>query len=117
MLATLNFTTCDNALALVNYAGLAPLEFSSGTSIRGRPSIGHSGHARLRTMLYMATLTAARYNPAIKLFYQRLTEEKHKPSKVARCACARKLIHLAFGLIKSRKPFEMDRLSGKQVAA
>jgi transposase len=117
VLATLNFTTCERAEALVHYAGLAPLEYSSGTSIRGRPSIGHSGNARLRTMLFMATLTAARYNPVIKIFYQRLHQEKHKPSKVARCACARKLIHLAFGIIKSRKPFEVDHLSAKQVAA
>jgi transposase len=117
VLATLNFTTCESAEALVNYAGLAPLEYKSGTSIRGRPQIGHSGHARLRTMLFMATLTAARYNPAIKLFYQRLREEKHKPSKVARCACARKLIHLAFGIIKSGKPFELDYHSRGQVAA
>jgi hypothetical protein len=65
----------------------------------------------------MATLTAARYNPAIKGFYQRLREEKHKPVKVARCACARKLIHLAFGIIKSRKPFEVDYHSPNQVAA
>jgi transposase len=117
VLATLNFTTCENAEALVNYAGLAPLEHSSGTSIRGRPSIGHSGHARLRTMLFMATLTAARYNPAIKVFYQRLREEKHKPSKVVRCACARKLIHLAFGIIKSRKPFEANYHQGPRAAA
>jgi transposase len=117
VLATLNFTTCKSAEALVNYAGLAPLEYTSGTSIRGRPSIGHGGHARLRTMLFMATLTAARYNPAIKLFYQRLREEKHKPSKVARCACARKLIHLAFGIIKNGKPFEVDYHSNDRVAA
>ena len=117
VLATLNFTTCEDAAALANYAGLAPLEYSSGTSIRGRPQIGHSGQARLRTMLFMATLTAARYNPVIKVFYQRLREEKHKPSKVARCACARKLIHLAFGIIKSRKPFEPDYHSGRQAAA
>ena len=117
VLATLNFTTCSRAEALVHYAGLAPIEETSGTSIRGRPAIGHSGHARLRTMLFMATLTAARYNPTIKVFYQRLREEKHKPSKVARCACARKLIHLAFGIIKSRKAFEVDHLSSKQRAA
>jgi transposase len=117
VIATLNFTTCERAEALVNYAGLAPLEYSSGHSFRGRPCIGHSGHARLCTMLFMATLTAARYNPVIKIFYQRLREEKHKPSKVARCECARKLIHLAFGIIKSRKPFEVDHLSAKQVAS
>lgn len=108
VLTTLNFTTCASAEALVHYAGLAPFEHTSGTSIRGRPSIGHSGNARLRTLLYMATLTAARYNPAVKAFYQRLREEKHKPLKVVRCACARKLLHLAFVIVKRGEPFRAD---------
>ena len=92
------------------YAGLAPIERSSGSSIRGRPQIGHSGNARLRTLLYMATLTAARYNPMIKVFWQRLRDVKHKPVKVARCACARKLLHLAFSIVKSGKPFNPGKI-------
>jgi transposase len=83
VLSTLNFTTCQSPEGLVLYAGLAPIERSSGSSIRGRPQIGHSGNGRLRTLLYMATLTAARYNPMIKVFWQRLREDKHKPVKVA----------------------------------
>ena len=117
VLATLNFTSCESAEALVHYAGLAPVERTSGTSIRGRPRVGHSGHARLRTMLFMATLTAARYNPTIAAFYKRLRDEKHKPVKVARCACARKLIHVAFGIIQSRKPFDANYQAGKPEAA
>ena len=65
----------------------------------------------------MATLTAARYNPAISTFYKRLREEKHKPVKVARCACARKLIHLAFGIIQSGKPFAANYHSLKESVA
>jgi transposase len=106
VLSTLNFTTCQSPEGLVLYAGLAPIERSSGSSIRGHPQIGHSGNGRLRTLLYMATLTAARYNPMIKVFWQRLRVEKHKPVKVARCACARKLLHLAFSIVKSGKPFD-----------
>ncbi|GHP00540.1 IS110 family transposase [Reticulibacter mediterranei] len=64
--ATLNFTPCTTAEALVQYAGLAPLERTSGTSVRGRALLRHHGHARIRTMLYLATLSATRYNPAIK---------------------------------------------------
>jgi transposase len=108
VLSTLNFTTCHSPQALVHYAGLAPIERTSGTSIRGRPQIGHSGNARLRTSLFMATLTAARFNPAIQVFWHRLREEENKPGKVARCACARKLLHLAYGIVKSGKPFEAD---------
>jgi transposase len=56
----------------------------------------------------MATLTAARFNPAIRVFWHRLREEKNKPGKVARCACARKMLHLAYGIVKSGKPFKAD---------
>ena len=77
----------------------------SGTSVRGRAQIGHGGHARLRTALYMATLTAARFNPMIRTQYERL-RAAGKPSKVARCAAARKLIHLAFAVVTKKRPFE-----------
>lgn len=108
VLATLNFSTCSSVEALVHYAGLAPQERSSGTSVRGRSQIGHSGNARLRTLLFLAALTAARFNPVIKLFWQRLRVDKNKPVKVARCACARKLLHLAYAIVKSGKPFAPD---------
>lgn len=108
VLATLNFTTCGSVEALVHYVGLAPLERTSGSSVRGRSQIGHSGHARLRTLLFLATLTAARFNPVIKTFWHRLRVEKNKPVKVARCACARKLLDLAFAIVKSGKPFKGD---------
>ncbi len=87
--------------------GLAPIPRQSGTSVRGRPSIGHSGNARLRSALYMATLSAARYNPQIRAFYfyERLRSAE-KSVKVARCACARKLLHIAWGIVKSKQPFD-----------
>jgi transposase len=108
VVATLNFTTCDSPEALVHYAGLAPQERSSGSSVRGRSQIGHSGNGRLRTLLFLATLTAARFNPIIKGFWHRFRVEKNKPVKVARCACARKLLHLAYAIVKSGKSFRAD---------
>ena len=69
-----------------------------------RARIGHSGNARVRTALYMATLNAARYNPSIKAFYQRL-RAAGKPMKVARCAAARKLLHLAWAMVKKNEPY------------
>ncbi len=77
----------------------------SGRSIRGRAQIGHDGNARLRTALYMATLSAARYNPAIRVFYQRL-RAAGKPQKVARCAAARKLLHQAWALGSKLQRFD-----------
>jgi transposase len=105
LVGTVNFTTCVSAESAVHYAGLAPMERQSGTSIRGRPSIGHGGNKRVRAALYMATLSAARYNPAIKTFYNRL-REAGKPAKVARCAAARKLMHIAFAVVTKGQDYD-----------
>jgi transposase len=105
LVATLRFTTCPTPESATAYAGLAPNERSSGTSVYQRPRIGHTGNARLRTALYMATLSAAARNPVIKPFYDRL-RAAGKPMKVARCAAARKLLHLAWALVTKEQDFD-----------
>jgi transposase len=55
LVTTLNFTLCESAEALTSYAGLAPRPFQSGSSVHGRARIGHTGNARLRAILYMAS--------------------------------------------------------------
>jgi transposase len=69
--------------------GVAPLNRDSGQQ-RGTRHI-YGGRARLRSVLYMAALTAARHNAVIKEFYERL-RAKQKPFKVAITACMRKLL-------------------------
>jgi transposase len=105
LIGTLNFALCAGPESLTAYAGLAPVPRESGRSLRGRRTIGHDGNARLRTVLYMATLSAARYNPAIKAFYQRL-RAAGKPKKVARCAAARNLLHQAWALGSKLQRFD-----------
>lgn len=105
LVATVNFTLCECAEQASAYAGLAPNPYQSGTSVRGRTSIGRGGNARLRRVLYLATLSAARYNPTIKAFYQRL-REKGKPPKVARCAAARKLLHIAWAVVTKDQDYD-----------
>jgi len=107
LVGTLNFTACVSAEAAAAYAGLVPLARESGTSVRGRRQIGHAGNARLRTALYMATLSAARYNPVIRGQYQRL-RAAGKPTKVARCAAARKLMHLAYAVVTKGERFDPE---------
>jgi transposase len=105
VVTTLNFTLCSSAEQAAAYAGLAPMPRESGTSVHKRPCIGHTGNGRLRTALYLATLSAARYNPIIKPFYDRL-RAAGKPAKVARCAAARKLLHLAFAVGTNLEDFD-----------
>jgi transposase len=105
LVATVNFATCATPEAATQYAGLAPVERESGSSIRGRARIGHGGNGRLRTALYMAVLSAAQHNPLINTFYTRL-RAAGKPVKVARCAAARKLLHLAFVVVTKGQRFD-----------
>jgi transposase len=105
VVTTLNFTVCETVEELTAYAGLAPHAYQSGTSVHGRASIGHTGNAALRTAVYLATLSAAQYNPVIKRFYDRL-RAVGKPMKVARCAAARKLLHLAWACVKNKEDFD-----------
>jgi transposase len=67
--------------------------------------IGHGGNRRLRTALYLATLSAARHNPVIRAFYQRLCAAG-KPKKAARYAAARKLLQLSWAVVKQQRPFD-----------
>ena len=105
LVTTLNFTTCATPDEATAYAGLAPNPYQSGTSVRGRPAIGHTGNGRLRKALYLATLSAAQYNPVIKEFYDRLRAAGKAP-KVARCAAARKLLHSAWAVATKRQSFD-----------
>jgi len=110
LVATVNFTLGETPEAVVagcplGRTGLAPMPRQSGTSVRGKPQIGHSGNERLRTAAYLATLSAVRYNPMLRVFYQRL-RAAGKPVKVAQCAAARKLLHLAWALVTKRQPFD-----------
>ena len=79
-------------------AGLAPYNHDSGPQ-RGRRHIAH-GRPLARRALYMAALVAARYNPVLRPFYQRL-RAAGKPAKVALVALMRKLAELANLLLKS----------------
>lgn len=105
VVSTLNFTICETVEELTAYTGLAPHAFQSGMSVQGRASIGHIGNAALRTAVYLASLSAAQYDPVIKQFYDRL-RAAGKPMKVARCAAARKLLHLAWACMKNKEDFD-----------
>jgi transposase len=83
--------------------GLAPYNRDSG-SIRGKRRI-KGGRAPIRTMLYMAMLSAIQCNPIMKQFYQRLVAQgKHK--KVARTACMRKMMTILNAMVRDGKAWQ-----------
>ena len=94
------------------YCGLAPSEFTSGKSVRKRTRLSKAGNARLRAALYLPTLTAIRFNPVLKAFFERLVAAG-KPRMQAVGACMRKLVMLCYGVLKNRAPFDPDWASKK----
>lgn len=90
--------------------GVAPLNCDSGRHKGKRITWG--GRADVRSMLYMAALSAVRYNTAIKPFYERLIA-KGKPKKVALVACMHKLLVILNAIMKSEKPWNPLHLETK----
>lgn len=103
--ATHLFTACQSPEQITSYAGLVPRLFESGSSVRARPALGFAAHNRLRRALYMATLSAVQHNPVIRAFYLHLLDQG-KLKKVALCACARKLVHIAWAVVIKQQPFD-----------
>lgn len=83
-------------------AGLAPRARDSGT-VRGARTI-FGGRAEVRTALYMASVTAMRFNPDLRAFYRRL-RQAGKAAKVALTAVSRKLLTIANAMIRDMKPW------------
>lgn len=90
---------------VVAYAGLDPAPHQSGTSVRGAGHISKTGNARLRQALYMAAVSAVRFNPVLRAFYERLVA-RGKPKKVALVAAARKLLVLMVALLTRHRDFD-----------
>jgi transposase len=88
--------------AIAALIGVAPLNCESGT-LRGRRLVW-GGRARVRAVLYMATLVATRHNPTIRAFYQRLCAAG-KPKKVALTACMHKLLLILNAVLRHRTPW------------
>jgi transposase len=84
-------------------AGLAPLNRDSGQR-KGQRSIG-GGRAEVRSLLYMAALSAARYNPALRAFSERL-KQAGKAVKVRLVAVARKLLTIANAVLRDGRPWD-----------
>ena len=63
------------------------------------------GKTAVRAALYMPAITAMRCNPVIKAMAQKMEAQK-KPKKVIIGAVMRKLMHLAYGVLKNKTPFE-----------
>ncbi|MDR2838044.1 MAG: IS110 family transposase [Azonexus sp.] len=93
-----------NRREIAALTGVAPLANDSGKH-RGKRFVW-GGRADVRAVLYMATMTAIRFNPAIRIFANRL-KAAGKPAKVVIVACMRKLLTIMNAMIKNNTPWEI----------
>ncbi len=95
----------DSAKQVVSFAGLNPQHRQSGTSVHGRSRTSKIGHAELRRALYMPGVVAYSRAKAYQPFVQRLKLAGKAP-KVIIVALMRKLLTIAWTVLKSGKPFD-----------
>lgn len=107
LLSVMHSHNFESAEQLAAYLGLVPVERQSGSSVLGRTRLSKAGPARIRAVLYMAAVVATRYNPHVKAVYERLLA-RGKSKMSALGAAMRKLVHLCFGVIKTRQPYRHD---------
>lgn len=87
------------------YAGLTPHQRQSGATLQGQARLSKIGNARVRKALYLPAMTAIRFNPLIGRLAERM-RQRGKKEMVIIGAAMRKLIHLAYGVLKTGKPFD-----------
>lgn len=107
LLAVMHSHNFGSAEQLAAYLGLVPVERQSGSSVLGRARLSKAGPARIRAVLYMAAVVAKRCNPHVKAVYERLLA-RGKSKMSALGAAMRKLVHLCYGVLKTRQPYRHD---------
>jgi transposase len=98
------FESFENWRKLACYAGVAPFEYTSGTSIKGRTKVNNLADKKMKSMLQMCVLTAIKNDAELKSYYNRKKEEGKNPMLIMnniRC----KLIARVFSVVKRGTPF------------
>jgi transposase len=104
-----SITAFDNPRQIVAFAGLNPKQHVSGSSIRAHSAISKQGAASIRAALYMPAISAKNHNPILRDFAARLAQRGLSGKQII-VAIMRKLLHLAFGILKSGQPFDPNFL-------
>ena len=94
-----------NGRAVAADAGATPAHHESGSSVRRLPKLSKIGKAAVRGELYMPVLNAMRTNPVLRALAERLRAHG-KPEPVIIAAVTRKLLHICYGVLKNKTPFD-----------
>lgn len=92
----------------VAFAGLDPRIFESGLSVHAPARISRMGNRALRAALFMPAMTARRFEPNVKAFYQKLLDRQKAPMQ-AIVAVMRKLLHAIHGMLRTNTDFHGEK--------
>jgi len=109
---TLGFESISNAKQLTSYAGYDVVLKESGR-FKGKTKISKKGNSHIRAVLHMPSMACVRFNPTLKLFYNRIKPNKAKPM-VALVAVQRKLLVLMYTLWKKEEDYDAEFEKKKQ---
>jgi len=109
---TQGFKNTHSHRQLISFAGLSPTEYSSGSSIQGKPRIYKRGGKNLRDVLYMCSMNAIKTNPACKALYERL-RANGKTGKQGLIAVCNKLLKQVFAVVKNNSLYQPNYCSAK----
>jgi transposase len=98
-----------NVRQWVAHSGLDPVHQQSGSSVHKPSHISRAGNRHLRRALYMPALSAVRWDPHLKAFYELLLT-RHKTKLQALIAVARKLLHAIHGIFKTNTAYNGQKL-------
>ncbi len=104
LVTTNNFTGFDNGRKYACYSGIAPFEYTSGISIRGRSKVSHLGNKRIKSLLSNGANSACKYDPEIRAYYNRKKDEG-KEHKLIINAISCKLVNRVFATVKRQSPY------------
>ena len=107
ILAFLTVENFDSAKQVVAFVGLNPKPKQSGSSVLGAGRISKTGDADLRKAFYMPAIVSLRFNPIIKGFAERLSSVG-KAQMIVVIAAMRKLLHIIYGVLKNKTPFNKN---------
>jgi transposase len=99
-----------SARAAAADAGVTPAHYQSGDTIRRKPKMSKVGKAAVRGALFWPAVTAIRHNPIVKALADRL-RQRGKSKMCIIGAAMRKLLHIAYGVLKHQTPFDPNFLS------
>ncbi len=104
IVVTKGFKNFDNWRQLACYAGVAPFEYSSGSSIRGRTKVNHLADKKLKSLLNMCSMSAKASDPELRFYYEKkVSEGKPKMLVLNNIRC--KLLARAFAVVNRGEPF------------